>query len=387
MPTKISRAQARQLILQQQGLLEDLPFGQGKKGLLATIQQLGYIQIDTISVIERAHHHTLWLRLPDYQKDELLELQEKNKSIFEYWSHAAAYLPMEDFRFSLPRKRQIKEKDNYWFKREPKVMQFVKDRIKAEGPLMSKDFKPPKDRKGGAWWDWKPTKRALENLFHEGELMVLVRRNFQKVYDLTERVLPKEVNTKMPTKEEYARHLIFQTVQAQGLAQLTEMTYLRTNMKSVLAKELKTLVENKQLLEFHLENSDNVYYSTPLIIKSLNDTSSSKCVKLLNPFDNTIIQRQRVRDFFGFDYKLECYVPAAKRVFGYYSLAVLFGDEFVAHLDLKADRKEKALIIKKLTFKLNYKASDQFWHEYQLSLKRLAVFNQCKEIKDIKNKM
>ena len=287
---------------------------------------------------------------------------------------------MENYRFALPRMEGMKKLDNHWFKREPKVMKYVKDRITAEGPLMSKDFKPPKGKKTTGWWDWKPTKKALEILFQQGELMVVVRRKFQKVYDLRERVLPKGIDTSIPSKEEYVKHLALQTINSQGLAQAAEMVYLRRGLKTILPKVLNELLENEEIIELQVEGNDNRYYSTNLLLNNLDNPISDKKIRFLNPFDNTIIQRQRVKDLFGFDYKLECYVPSAKRIYGYYSLAVLFGDEFVAHLNVKAERKTSILRQNKLTFKENYKPTDEFWNKYEISLNQLAKFNQCSEI-------
>ncbi len=184
-------------MLSAQGL-NGSAFGKKKEGTLNAIEHLGYIQIDTISVVERAHHHTIWTRVNDYKKNYLEELIE-DKTVFEYWSHAAAFLPMRDYRFSLYRKNLFATGARKWYDNK-KITRFVYDRIAAEGPLQSKDFEEQKKKAG--WWEWKESKRALEQLFMEGKLMVAKRQGFQKVYDIDERVLTARVNDKIPSEKE-----------------------------------------------------------------------------------------------------------------------------------------------------------------------------------------
>ncbi|MBA7698532.1 hypothetical protein ES703_107210 [subsurface metagenome] len=190
---KISSALARRLPLHSQLLDGRTKLPKGKEGIAQAIEKLGYVQIDTIAVINRAHHHTLWTRRPDYSPAMLDELQAKDRRVFEYWGHAASYLPMKDYRYYIPRMRAFPWGDG-WIKRmherHKDVMKDVLERITKEGPLGSADFKAPDGKKRGAWWDWKPAKTALELLMWRGDLMVTERRNFQRIYDLTERVLP-----------------------------------------------------------------------------------------------------------------------------------------------------------------------------------------------------
>jgi len=153
-------------------------------GVDKIINKLGYIQIDTISIVERSHNHILWTRNKNFEHKELNELINKKK-IFEYWDHAASYLPIKFYKYSLYRKRKFKKEYSHWFKENKRLLKFVKDRINGEGALMSKDFESEGKTRTG-WWDWKPAKRALEMMFHSGDLVISERRNFQKVYDLKE---------------------------------------------------------------------------------------------------------------------------------------------------------------------------------------------------------
>ena len=151
--------QLQRITLESQGLLQTSPFGKGKKAVLNVLEQLGYLQIDTLSVVERAHHHTLWTRVPDYKPEHLDELVKERK-VFEYWFHAASYLPMKDFRFVLPQMLEVKLSKTHYYNAEPRIMQYVMDKIRTEGSKKARDFKS-ESKKTGSWWNWKPTKIAV----------------------------------------------------------------------------------------------------------------------------------------------------------------------------------------------------------------------------------
>ena len=243
----LSIPQARKLALLSQRLPPLRQAGKAADNTLRAIEHLGYVQIDTISVVQRAHHHTLWNRNPNYQASHLEQLIE-DKQVFEYWSHAAAYLPMRDYRFSLPRKLAMASgQQRHWYARDEKMLQLVLKRIETEGPLMAKDFDYTGQKMGE--WQSKPAKRALEYLFMQGDLMAPRRVNFHKVYDLTERVLPADANTRPPTPEEHARFLISRYLQANGLGLAEQMAYLLKGVKPLI---LATLQEMKHSTTFHL---------------------------------------------------------------------------------------------------------------------------------------
>lgn len=361
-----------------QGLLNST-FGKGKNGALKVIEHLGYIQIDTLSVVARAHHHTLWNRLPDYQELYLNELLEKDKTIFEYWSHAASYLPMCDYRYSLPRKQLFASGKSHWFDQDKKLNSYVLDRIKAEGALQSKDFEHKRNTPSN-WYEWKPAKKALEQLFMEGKLMVAKRQGFQKVYDLTERVLPNGIDTSTPTEQEVAAHLIKRTIQSNGLVEEKEIAYLRPKLKAAIKNELKNLVESGFLIEIKVENKPETYLSTPEQLSALNKLKTSSEIHFLSPFDNAIIQRKRVLNLFNFDYLIECYVPEPKRKYGYFCLPILYNNQFVGRFDPKADRKAKTFYVKQLHFEKGFKPTQDFETLFNEKLNAFAKFNGCDKI-------
>ena len=278
------------------------------------LEHLGYVQIDTISVVERAHHHIFWSRLPKYRSTDLDELVESRQA-FEYWSHAAAYLPMRDYRFTLLRKKAFKKRVNEWWPKDPKLMRRVLDRIKAEGPLQSRDFENPRGSSNG-WWQWKPAKKALERLFMEGRLEITRRKGFQKVFDLTERVIPASVDTKLPSENEYAEYLINRTLRHHGLATVTEMTHLGGGpLKARAAKQAEKMWNAGTLVAVDVEGSSQKYFANTELFET--SAPRNRRVVILSPFDNSVIQRKKLSDLYGFDYQIECYVPAKKRKFGY----------------------------------------------------------------------
>lgn len=374
----LSIPQARQLALQAQGLLQPNT-AKSEKATLNTIEHLGYVQIDTLAVVARAHHHTLWSRQPNYNENTLNTLLEK-KLVFEYWSHAASYLPMSDYRFSLPRKKAYTEGKSHWFEQDKKMKKYVLDRIKADGALQSKDFEFKRNTPGN-WYEWKPAKRALEQLFMEGELMVAKRQGFQKVYDLTERVLPTHINTNHPTEKEMAEHLIIKAIQAHGIVNESEITYLRTELKTAVNKALNHLTKEGAVSEVKIEGLTKSSFIDSKISKSLlKNTPTEKQIHLLSPFDNAVIQRKRLQALFNFDYMIECYLPESKRKYGYFSLPVLYGNNFVARLDPKADKASKTFYIKSIHFENSFHPDETFNQLLAQQLKAFATFNNCNSV-------
>lgn len=372
----LSLSQARKLVLLSQRLPPKKQRGGAKAATLEAIEHLSYIQIDTISVVQRAHHHTLWTRNSSYAPTHLNTLLE-DKSIFEYWSHAAAYLPMRDYRFSLRRKNAIKSgQQNHWFQRDEKLMKAVLKRIETEGPLMAKDFEGA--TKNSKDWGSKPTKQALENLFMQGDLMISSRHNFHKVYDLTERVLPTEVNTETPTETEYARFLINRYLSSNGLGSSAEMSYLLKNTKALVESTLRDMVENGEVLSVNIKGS--VYYHLANALSLLDNPLSKSKAKILSPFDNLLIQRKRTAKLFNYDYLLECYLPAAKRQFGYFSLPILWNGQLVARMDCKADRKAARLDLFNLAIEPSVKKLDEFAYALSKELTEFIGFNDCASI-------
>ncbi|WP_310993960.1 winged helix-turn-helix domain-containing protein [Aequorivita marina] len=371
----LSPIEAQKLILLSQRVLPNIVNGTAINKTLVSIEHLGYVQIDTIAVIQRAHHHTLWNRNPEYELSHIDALI-KSKQIFEYWSHAAAYLPMRDYRYSLPRKVAIlKNEQSHWYQKDVKLMDTILKRIENEGPLMAKDFAhTAKVRE----WESKPAKQALENLFMQGDLMISSRKNFHKVYDLTERVLPENIDTKCPTQQEYIRFLIRSYLSANGIGQASEIAYLLKNTKKRVTSELKKMYANNELLEVNVNGQ--IYYAFPDTLDLLSKPINRQ-LKILSPFDNLLIQRKRMQHLFNFEYKIECYTPAAKRKYGYFSLPILWDGKLVARMDCKVDKKTATLHINHLFFEENFSFNEAFKAAFTKELEAFKCFNDCSEVK------
>ncbi len=349
---ELSREQALDLILHRQLFRQSTL--SGKSGLRELIRQLGYVQIDTISVVERAHHHTIWSRLPGYDKAWLDELLAKDRAIFEFWSHAASYLPMEDYRFSLPRMRKFPDTTSWerqFFAKYRHLLRDVRKRIEAEGPLSARDFPDTRSTKTNyGWGEGKPEKIALELLLWKGELMVDRRDNFQRVYDLTERVLPSWADTTLPPEEELRRHVILRSLSALGIASQTDLrNYLVTAKNAAFNQHLREMTESGEIVETSIHGLPDAHYLLPESLSSLETPlRPASQAWLLSPFDNLVILRPRLKRLFGFDYTLECYVTPNKRVYGYWCLPILFQNRFIGRLDCKANRKSGVMEVNSL---------------------------------------
>ncbi|MFC6634171.1 winged helix-turn-helix domain-containing protein [Microbulbifer taiwanensis] len=327
----LSNTDIRALVIERQHIHR--PWAEDLSSL---IRYLGALQLDAIQRITRAHHHQLYNRLPRYHEAHLAQAEQR-REIFEYWSHAAAYLPMAHYRFARVRMDRIREGQRHWFEKNAKLCRYVLDRVRAEGALKASDFVRAK----GGWWEWSDEKKALEQLFHEGELMVSHRDGFQKVFDLPERLLPSHIHTDAASDLDYGRHLVRTFLGAQGIGRLEEIAYLRRHDKPLIKSAVERMLQSgelkpsgKELLLAEDEQTDPV--------------AAPRRVRLLSPFDPLVLQRKRLQRLFDFDYQLECYLPAHKRRFGYFCLPILYGDSFAGVVDLKADRGAGLLRVESL---------------------------------------
>ncbi|NKB33686.1 MAG: hypothetical protein GKR91_11365 [Pseudomonadales bacterium] len=375
MPEKLSSDIARKLVLDHQRLNSRGDFGRGINATLKAIEHLGYVQLDTLSVVERAHLHTLWNRVDGFRPDHIDKLQRSGK-IFEHWAHALALLPMRDYRFSLPMMHRIASGEKHWYPKNKKVSKYVLDRIRNEGALSAKDFDDKPASK--EMWVRAPSKNALEQLFIEGKLMVPYRNNFHKVYDLTERVLPDSVDTTVPNEDELCRHLIISFMRAHGFGQLKEIAYLRKGMGPVLRKTAKDMEEEGLLCEVAV--NDSTYLTTPANLERAASSFPRSSFRILSPFDNAIIQRNRINELYKFDYQMECYVKKDNRKYGYFCLPLLHQNKLVGRLDAKADRKSGTLQLLHLQLDERVGKAETILRSMRAELKRYMEFNKCTEI-------
>lgn len=375
-----SPARLRAIALAHQGLSGRRKLGSGLRGAEKALERLGYVQIDTISVVARAHHHTLFTRVSKYDETVPNRLVRQGRA-FEYWCHAASYLPMRDYRFALPMMRAIARGDVPWGRRrDEKLRRWVLDRIRGEGPLLARDFEHPKALRSG-WWDWKPAKVALEQLFMEGELMSIERQGFQKRYDLAERCLPSHAVVSEPSLGEHADHVIDRVLEAHGFATERGAGCFRRDprVRAAVRQRLGERAASGALASGSLRDGAIVYAHPGTFDAAARRPAA--VARILSPFDNAVIDRARCAAVFGFDYAIECYVPAAKRRFGYFALPVLYRDRFAGRMDCKAHRAERRFEIKALFFETQQtppaRPADDFLPAFAAAVADYAAFAGC----------
>lgn len=367
--------QLRRLALFKQGLVSQQPFGVGLPGARSAIEHLGYVQIDTLSVVERAHHHVLWNRVPDYDPSHLNQLISE-QHIFEYWYHAASYLPMRDYRYALPYMTSVRNGDNrYYTNVDKRLMNEILARVSAEGALRMRDLEERNKGKGN-WWNWGPVRRALDKLFMQGDVMVCGRNGMEKVYDLAERCLPDGIDLTVPTLSEYAAYLFDTTLRAHGAFTWKQLLHLKAGrpLRDAMREVLDERVSAGVVRALSKVDAPTVYVD----IEALEQVPTiESTLKILSPFDNVVIHRDRLSSLFEFDYRIECYLAAPKRVFGYFCLPILYGDKFVGRIDCKAHRADQRFEVLSLHLEDGPLDRDAFFPALSDELQRFADFNRC----------
>jgi uncharacterized protein YcaQ len=346
-PVRFSRTVARALLLAAQGLSSPPERPAAKGDVLEAVRRMGVLQIDSIAVVARSPYLVLWSRLGAYDPRWLDELLAEGE-LFEYWSHAASLIPIEDYglyrRFML----EGREKSRAWFSAHPEEVGRVLARIREGGPVRSAEFERADGRAGG-WWEWKPEKRALEHLFAAGELMISRRDpNFHRVYDLRERVLERALpdweDAHTPTYKEVQRALALKAVRALGVAVARWVPDYFRMPKRPVAGLLDELASEGDLIRTRIEGWEETAYVHPdnaeLAEAAISGELRPSLTTLLSPFDPVVWDRARAAELFGFEYRIEVYTPAARRRYGYYSLPILHRGALVGRLDAKAHRKE-----------------------------------------------
>ena len=379
----LTLAGARTLHLAAQGLLQPVRKKADAPALLAMIRQMGVLQIDTISVVARSPYLVLWSRLGDYPH-ALLDNLLADGHLFEYWAHEACFVPIEDYR--LYRHRMIDpgsmgwKYSERWMRDNHEQVQNVLAHIRANGPTRSSDFERT-DGKAGGWWSWKPEKRSLEVLFTAGHLMIAKRHNFQRIYDLRERVLPHWDDAHLPPMPETERELQLKAVKALGLAKAEWLGDYFRNAKSKPRPDPKTLVARGDLLTIRVEGWDAPCYlhpdHLPLAELAAQGKLKSTVTTLLSPFDPVVWDRRRALELFDFDYRIECYTPAPKRQYGYFTLPVLRGGQLVGRVDAKAHRAQKIMEIKALHLEPGVRTSEALARDLARAFRQFANWHGC----------
>jgi uncharacterized protein YcaQ len=345
----LTKTQARQIWLRAQRLETSAPFGEGPQATAAAVEHLGYVQIDTINVIERSHHHILWTRIPNYRRTDLRQAQSVDRSVFEYWTHALSYVPAKDLRFFLPAMKRHKREGHKWLSSvKPADLRKVLRLIRRDGALTIRDIDDDVlVDKEHLWASRKPSKRALQLAFYTGVLTISERNGMLKTYDLMTRHFGWDRPPKPASAGETTAYLLDRALRAQGIVSLDSVCHLDAPSKPSILRLIQTRVRRNELVPVALEGAGKQeHWARPDTLATA-DSGGFELVHILSPFDPLIIQRKRTELFFGYGHRFEAYVPREKRVFGYFALPVLVGENIVAAIDLKTDRKTRKLLMQK----------------------------------------
>lgn len=374
---QISNRDARRLWLGAQGLA---PTPTGKLDLDALIKSLGFVQLDTIQVVSRAHHHILWSRNQNYREPMLNRHMAKHRQVFEHFTHDASVIPMDFYPMWQRQFRRLEEKVRRWEWHRGMLgadgRNAIKDRIRNEGPLCTKAF-DTKVKGEKKMWARPPHKLALDYMWYAGELSTSHRENFTKFYDLSERVIPSDLLADAPSDEAQVDWLCNAALERMAFGGEGDVQRFWDAVTNVEAKNWAA--DNAgRLVPVEIQAADGGCWAAlaPEDIEQRLSSASAPTTRLriLNPFDPVIRDRARLKRLFGFDYTVEMFVPAAKRQWGYYVYPLLESDRFVGRIEVKADRKAGRLNVLKLWLEPRVKWTGARAAKLESELARLARF-------------
>lgn len=394
-PGPLSLAAVRALALEAQRLTSPLPApAAGDLDTISdTVEQLGCVQIDTLHMVRRSQYLVLWSRIGRYDPADFdrLVYDPAERRLYEYWQHAASIIPLKFYRYSLPKMARFRNGHGWWpeWSRKPEnrqVIEHVSARIAAEGGLRVGDF-AYNGPKRGAWWDWKPTKHALEHLYNTGELMIADRPGFQRVYDLRERVLPEWVETTEPTFEEMVDFRLEQAARAAGIAAARQIWGYAYFQRKDGAPRLKALVQQGTLVEIEAETVSGdtapmlVHRDTlPLVEQARDGAIVPQRTTFLSPFDSLFWPGGRDEQVWGFRQVLEAYKPAPKRIWGYFCLPILHRDRLVGRFDPKLERKTGTLRLRALYLEPDVAPEEQLIADVAAAMRDFLAFHDARDL-------
>ena len=347
----------RDLALRAQGLAQNSEGTPSRQDVLEVVKTVGWLQIDSLQVVRRSQELVLWSRLGSYDAEDLARLayDGQDRHLFEGWQHAACFLPLEDYRFQLPAKRANRRSwGSMGSAKNRELVKAVLARIEREGPMRAGDFDYDGPRRG-SWWDWKPAKRAVEFLVSRGELMVSSRVKFQRVYDLTDHVLPDWTDTKEPTRDETLRHLLERSILALGacrLAQIPDYAHLK---RREAGPALEAMVKDGTIVQIVASMNDGTTAelavhrgNLPALERASDGELQGLGTTFLSPFDSLLWAKGRDEDLWSFRSILEAYKPEPTRIWGYFCMPILDQGDLIGRFDPVLDRRTGTLRLKVL---------------------------------------
>ena len=349
----LDKSGARRIWLRAQRLDEAAPFGDGPAATPAAIEHLGYVQIDTINVIERCHHQILYTRIPGYRRGHLRQAQSADKTVFEYWTHALSYVPARDFRYYLGAMRREGRERSAWFTSvKDKDLRRVLSLVKRKGALTIRDIDEDAVEKDHAWASRKPSKRALELAFYQGKLTVSQRTGVLKTYELTRRHFGWEQPPRPATEREILEHLLDRALRSQGVVSIESACYMDAPRKAAMRRLIERRVRLGDLVQVRLEGAQELaHWARPEALEARLEPAEG--VHILSPFDPLVIQRRRLHLFFDYEHRFEAYLPKARRKLGYFAQPILVDGTIAAVIDLKTDRERQKLLLQRWTWVSN----------------------------------
>jgi len=353
-PLTLPRDQACRVWMQAQGLTRTDAFGRGYDAVLPAIRQLGYVQIDTINVVERCHHHILYSRISEYRREHLERAQSVDKTIFEYWTHALSYVPTADLPFFIGAMKRHRLAPKSGFGVVSKLeLNKVLARIRRDGALSIRDIADDElVEKTHPWASKKPSKRALQLAFYNGLVTISARAGMLKTYELIDRHFGWEKAPRAATEKQVLDYLLDRGLRSQGIVSLDSICHLDAKRKPMIRAVIEARVRRGQLVPAVIAGGEQVphWVSPELLDTASTAPPAEPRVHILSPFDPLIIQRKRLQLFFDYEHRFEAYVPKEKRVYGYFLLPVLVDDQVVAAIDLKTDRAQRKLLVQQWTW-------------------------------------
>ncbi|HWI32547.1 MAG TPA: crosslink repair DNA glycosylase YcaQ family protein [Microbacterium sp.] len=352
MKDTLSAAEARRVALAAQGFGRPRPRVVGTRQLNLTAARMGVTQIDSVNVFARSHYMPYFARLGSYDPAALDRLLFGRRGPYvEYWAHVAAFIPIEDWglwRFRMDDMRAKYGGPDGWLAQNAATVEWVRAELAARGPLRPAQIETDAHRgRRGPWWDWNVVKAALEYLFMFGEVAIAGRRGFERRYGLAEHVIPADVLERTVPRSDAIRELVRRAARSYGVASAADLAdYYRLRDRPAVMTAVHELVDQGELRPVRVVGWDRgarplpAWLHTDAVIPRALETAA-----LLSPFDPVVWFRDRAERLFDFEYRIEIYTPAPRRVFGYYSLPVLVGDAIVGRIDLKADRASSTLLV------------------------------------------
>jgi uncharacterized protein len=366
MAARVSLRAVAALFLERQHLDRPRRRRLSARGVVEFASDTGGIQLDSINVVDRAHYLTLWSRFGPYDKAALDRLAYRRRLLFEYWAHAACLVPAEHFPSWRWVMNAYADRPRYrswalWARKNQETVRAVEQAIRDRGPLSNADFERPTPKKSTGWWDWKPAAHALDYLWMSGRTLVHSRRHFQKRFDLAERVLPDAVGLSPMLEDAFARWHMRQSLHAMGAATESDLRGYLTFPSFTLAERRKVITqmqETGEVVEVEVEGLP-ARKAKPRWLALAEDLPAlaragrrraPRGTTILSPFDSLLWYRDRVQRLFGFDYKIQVYIPVAQRRHGYYLMPIYHDGQLVGRLDAKAHREARWLEVKSVTF-------------------------------------